>query len=339
MRIVFAFALAACALGCKNAEQPPPGLPDFDGSVSPGQGGGSTGGGGDAGGATDGGTALATASSPEAIVVADGFVYYTNSGAGTVSAVSTSGGTPNDLATGLDTPWALTVAAGTVYFTLAPTAGTGGVESVPTGGGSVTSIQQGVVGAVGLASDGTNLYWTITNGGVSIETVPLAGGTPKDVLDFGGDLVPTALALSNGFLYVATSGTQAAVLRGATTGTGNLAQLDAQQVATFGDVAVSQSIVYATIDDTAPNGSIVAYGTNGTPQTIASSLDQPTRLAIDGSHLYFTDPAGGNVWVKDLASSDAPVVFASGLSSPVPIAVADAVYVGASDAIWRFGKK
>jgi len=339
MRIA-AFALLLFA--CQNQEAPPPNLGDFDGSgpISPNNGGGE--GGGD-GSASEGGV-VAAASNPKGIFVANGFVYYTNFASGgsdgRVSVVAASGGTPTDLATGLTGPAAIAVSASTVYFTLDPVAGTGGLSSVPTTGGNVTTIQSGVTGATGIAVDATNVYWTNENSGVLVYFVPLAGGTPKQILDFGGALSPTGLVIATTDVYVPTDGAQAAVLAGTTSGSTNLAPLDAQTTIMYADVAVSGATVYATVDDVSPAGAIVSFPRTGGPaKTIVSGLSHPQRLAIDGTNLYFTDPTGGNVWIVDLTqSTPSAALVASGLTLPLPITVADALYVGAADAIVRIAK-
>jgi hypothetical protein len=339
------FLAIACAVACSQNEVMPPMLGDFDGSI-PVPPGGSI---GDGGGNVEAGeagtvTTLAVASNPKGLFLASGYVYYTNyaTGAadGSVSAVPTTGGAQADLATGLTAPWAITVGAGNAFFTQSPTSGTGGVYSVATTGGTPTPVMATTTGAVGIVSDGTNLYWTLDagGGGTSIEMVALGGGTPKDILDIGGDITPTALTLSGTSLFIGTTGTQAAVLTGLTTGTGNLTELDTPTTVTMGDVVASATNVYVTVDDIAPNGAIVSYprGT-GSPQTIAASLNHPQRMALDGTNLYFTDPAGGNVWLVDLTTNTASI-FASGLNAPLPIAVSDALYVGDADAIVRIAK-
>jgi len=327
---------------CTPAQDNPPLLGDFDGKapISPSGGGG---GNGEAGPADAGGSVIAPATNPMGIFVTGGFVYFTSyatgAGDGTVSVVASLGGTVQTLASALNAPQALTVASNTVYFTLVPAAGTGSVAAVPTSGGTVTSVQATALGALGIVNDGTNLYWTGDSSGVLIEMVPLAGGTPKQLLDIGGDIHPQGLTLSGADLYVPTTGTQAAVLHGLASGAGNLSPLDVQAPQTFADVAASLTTVYATVDDSAPNGAIIAYprGT-GSPVTVATSLNHPQRLAIDGTNLYFTDPQDGDVWVLDLTSTNAPALFASGLDAPLPIAVADAVYVGVQSAIVRLPK-
>lgn len=322
----------------------PPGLPDFDGGmpVSP-PGTGGDGGTLDSG---DGGaiTTLATASNPKGIFLAAGYVYYTNFASGGsdgfIATVATTGGTASSLASTITAPWALTVTSGFVFFTQAPVAGTGGVSVVATTGGTVTPVRQSITSAYGIVTDGTNLFWTLDNGGagVSIETIPITGGSTKAILDIGGDISPTAMTLAGTTLFISTTGTQAALLTGQTTGSGNLTELDAPTSITMSDVAASSTTIYVAVDDASPNGAIVAYprGT-GSPQTIVTSLNHPRRLALDGTHLYFTDELGGNVWVVDLTTNTA-AVYATGLNAPVPIAVADALYVGAADAILRIPK-
>lgn len=335
--------LTLIAIGACTAETPPPNLGNFDGSTTPAPGTGGvplT----DASVANDGGiVALAAASNPKGIALANGNVYYTNFGGGSsdgsVSVVSTTGTGAANLATGLDGPWALSLTAGTVFFSLAPTAGAGGLSSVSIGGGTPTPIQQNAFGVVGVANDGTNLFWTIDSGaGVTIATVPLAGGNGKSPNDVPGDIHPVALTLSGGSLFMATSGTQATIVATSASDTALIA-LDVQATVTFADVVASTTTIYATVDDVAPSGQIIAYprGT-GSPVTIATSLNHPQRLAIDGIHLYFTDPVGGNVWVKDVTVPDPPVIYASGLNAPLPVAIADALYVGDADAIVRIPK-
>ncbi|HEY2369313.1 MAG TPA: hypothetical protein VGH87_23105 [Polyangiaceae bacterium] len=336
------FALTLLFFACQNDEVNPPFIPDFDGSgpISPGNGtsnDGGTGEGGEAG-------ALSAASNPKGIFVSNGSVYYTNfasgSGDGTVSVIATTGGTPTDLVTGLTSPAAIAVASGTVYFTLDPTSGTGGVSSVPAGGGSVTSIQTSVTGAAGIAVDATNVYWTTENSGAFVWFVPLAGGTPKQVLDFGGALTPTGLVIDTTDVFVPTDGPQAAVLAGTTSGSTNLTPLDTQSSITYADVGVSATTVYAIVDDIAPAGAVVSFPRAGGPQkTVVTGLNHPQHLVLDGTNLYFTDPDGGNVWLVDLTqATPAAVQFATGLNLPLPIAVADALYVGDADAIVRIPK-
>jgi hypothetical protein len=338
---VRSLTLLLLVVACQNNDEHPPLLPDTDSGTPVSPGGGPTGNDG-ASDVAEGGTVTTTASNPRGIFVSNGLVYYTNfasgAGDGTVSVAPASGGAHTDLATALTAPWAITVAAGTVYFTLAPV-GTGGVSSVPATGGSVTSIQTGLSSALGIAADGTNVYWSFDSGGPVVSFVPLAGGTPKQLLAFGGALVPTGLLITGTDVYVPTDGSQAAVLAG-TTGGSPLTALDAQTPITFADVVVSSTTVYATVDDVAPAGAIVSFPRAGGPaKTVVGNLNHPQRLALDGTHLYFTDPEGGNVWVVDVSqTTPAATLLASGLILPLPIAVADALYVGAADSIVRIPK-
>ncbi len=346
MRILALASVSFVALwaACTSNENYPPNLPDFDGAppVSPGGGGGGDGG-FDSG---DGGaiTALAGASNPKGIFLAAGYVYYTNFASGgsdgSIATVATTGGQAATLASTLTAPWALVVTSGFAFFTQAPVAGTGGVSAVATTGGTVTPVRQSITDAFGIVTDGTNLFWTTGNSGagVSVETIPISGGSTKDILDIGGDISPTAMTLLGTSLFISTTGTQAAPLAGQTTGTGNLTELDTPTSIAMSDIAVSSTTIYVAIDDAAPNGAIVAYPRgSGSPQTIVTSLNHPRRLALDGTHLYFTDELGGNVWVVDLTTNTSGI-YASSLNAPLPIAVADALYVGDADAIVRIPK-
>jgi hypothetical protein len=345
-------ALASCSLvalgvACQSSPDHPPYLPDSDGSTTPPPPtGGPDASGGDGGGDAGAVTVLGPASNPRAIVVSGKYVYFTNFGTGANQDGSIGfltndfSSAPGSVESPVTAPWAMTLAGQRIYYTRMPTSGTGSVEWISTTGGTAVVVQSNVTNAYGIVNDGTNVYFThdVSGAGVAIQSVAIGTTGGTDILDLGGDLLPTALALSGASLFVATQGTQAAVLAGPTSGAGNFSELDAPSSATMGDVVATSTTVYVTIDDAAPNGAILAYPSGGgSPQTIASGLNQPQRMAIDGTHLYFTDPADGDVWVVDLGSN-AIALFASGLTSPLPITVADAVYVGDADAILQIPK-
>ena len=345
MRRLLASVLLLAA--CNDAPDLPPYLGDSDGKAPPPPGG-STIGGGDAGSDADAAagapTTLASAKNPKGLFLSDTYVYYTNyaSGAadGTVSRVGADGSNPGDVTTGVTAPWAVVVESGFVTFTTSPGAGTGGVFVVAESGGTATQVRSGIVGAVGLALDSAgNVLWTTDTGGVQVEHAPVGTAAFTKILDYGGAVSSEALAVSGVDVFVATGGSGAAVLGGQTSGTGNLAPLDTPTNATFGDVAVSSLTVYASFDDGSQTGAIVSFPRGGGAMTnLVTGISHPGRLALDGSNLYFTDPQGGAIWVVDVNAPAAPTLVASGLSSPLPIAVGDAIYVGASDAIVRIPK-
>ena len=347
MRRLLASVLLLAA--CNDAPDLPPYLGDSDGKAPPPPGGSTIGGGdggsGDADADAGAPTTLASAKNPKGLFLSGAYVYYTNyaSGAadGTVSRVGADGSNPQDVTTGVTAPWAVVVESGFVTFTTAPGAGTGGVFAVAESGGTATQVRSGIVGAVGLALDSAgNVFWTTDTGsGVQVERAAVGTAVFTSILDFGGAVSPEALAVSGVDVFVATGGSGAAVLRGQTSGSGNLAPLDTPTNATYGDVAVSSLTVYATFDDGALTGAIVSFPrAGGVATNLVTGINHPGRLALDGNNLYFTDPQGGAIWVVDVNAPAAPALVASGLSSPLPIVVGDAIYVGASDAIVRIPK-
>jgi hypothetical protein len=173
-----------------------------------------------------GGTVTILANSlngPTYITASGGEVYWTDYGGGTVKKTSTTIGAPTSgtvLVPAADNyfPLGLAVNGSSVYFA-ANSGGpnSGEILSVPTGGGTVTTIAAGQIqgGPWALTTDATNVYWTnvkgATNNG-SLYLAPLAGcGTstscPTDLTPgTEGIDAPTGVAVDADGVYVTGTG-------------------------------------------------------------------------------------------------------------------------------------
>ncbi len=332
---VFALALLACSepthpptLDTGKNIPPPGGSTQSDASAD----------------AAAGVQSLATADHPHGIAVGSGYVYFTNyvtgaPGEGWVGSVPAAGGASTLVANSLDGPWALALTSTDVVFTTSPASGTGGVYSVPQGGGAVAALETNLLLAVGVVVDSTNAYWVDQNGGLVVERATLDGGTPQEIGNYGGVVDPAGLALSGLDLYFSGSGPNGGAFHVVATGDGGVADvLDAPQSLPFAGVAVDTTKVYVAIADDTPAGQILAYPRGGgVPVVLATGLDRPTSLALDGANLYFTSPRAGTVSVVS-TTGGTPQVVADGLKDPVPLAVGDALYVGVDDAVLRIPK-
>ncbi|HEX4405717.1 MAG TPA: hypothetical protein VH560_12855 [Polyangia bacterium] len=114
-------------------------------------------------------------SSPRAIAVQDGFVYWTDFVDGTILRTSTVGPddsgvrTANRLATGLVAPTDLVVAGGFAY---APDQA-GHIERVPVAGGVLEDVVDVTGVPYGVATDGLSFYWSTEGSAGAIFTSPL----------------------------------------------------------------------------------------------------------------------------------------------------------------------
>jgi hypothetical protein len=136
-------------------------------------------------------------------VVGDGHaIYWTDRGAGTVTAGATTPagppGAPATLATGQSKPSLIALARDTLYWT---NAGDGTVMAVPTSGGTPVILAQGQASPYGIAASTSAIYWTDQDGG-TVMKVPPDGGIPVTLAS--GEPTPYALALDDTNVYFTT---------------------------------------------------------------------------------------------------------------------------------------
>jgi hypothetical protein len=105
-------------------------------------------------------------------------------GDGAILKTALGGGGVTTLASGQNTPNAVAVAAGSVYWTTEGTTLHDGLDGTvmrgPVSGGPATMIAQGGVGG-GIAVDAASVYWTSrdpSSGNESLVKAPIAGGSP-----------------------------------------------------------------------------------------------------------------------------------------------------------------
>jgi hypothetical protein len=177
---------------------------------------------------------------------------------------------------------------------------------------SLVTLASGQDGAIGIAVDGTSVYWT-TNGG-TVSKVPIGGGAVVTLAAQGGSTFGiaidsasvywTALAPSGNGPVVSANGT---VMKVALAGGDPVTLATGQNQVAF--IAVDGTSVYWTNQDTtAPgSGTVMKIALDGgMPTTLASGQLGPQGIAVDRTSVYWAnqEPPG--------SSKGAPV----GSSSP-----------------------
>ncbi len=273
--------------------------------------------------AKEGGTPIVIASgqvSPTSIAIDANDVYWTNSGTsscssvtgactsnadGTIMSVPLAGGTPTVVAGGQRTPVSIAVDAVNAYFVDEGTGvynspdTDGSVMKVPIGGGTPTALATGLSYPGALAIDATSVYWTVLN--------PDLTGTLMKVAIAGGAVTTLATGWWGWEIQ---------------TGDGTIPQLIA---------ADGTSVYWVTGNINGAKAQIMKVATSGGPTTSLSSIQSEfTTLALDATHLYWTD--GGN-FLSLLTAGGVPTTFATGEAPQEPGGLA----LDATNVYWTDG--
>jgi hypothetical protein len=238
---------------------------------------------------TAGGTAMTVADgadAPGCVVVDSGFAYYTN-GAGAILRAPVAGGAPQPVVTGqhllpLRTP-RFAVGGGKVYWVtdvygpVDAFSGKNAIVRAPVGGGAVEVVFTDIVGEPGgLAVLGSTIYYSDQMG---MYARPFGAPLPA--------AVGQSTLHSNRF---AVGGNKLAVVEVNSIGTGDVAVFGLDGT---GRVVVSMSLATSlAVDDSGVyanrDGRLVRFALNG-QRTDALSDSPPRAIALDATHVYFTD--------------------------------------------------
>ncbi len=249
--------------------------------------------------------------------------------------------TPTVLASGVPGPRAILVDDQNVYFA---DHGSISVESMSKVDGSGRTVVAGAqVFPERLTTDGTRLYWTNDSDVLgSFDSVFKTGGQSyilaRDIPS------PSGIAVSNGFLYVATSSPNNAsacttdawtdsILKcsstagcyvAACTTTGGPLPIATQTGASPLSLAVNATTLYWTSYAGKAVYSCPLPDCAGGPQPFATGLSGPTDIVVNNGYVYFTDTAAGSVLRCGSAGcSGKPQVVVTGQADPEYLAVDD----------------
>jgi hypothetical protein len=258
-------------------------------------------------------------------------VYWTNSGAtsanppvlGSVMQAKKDGSAVVTLTTGEDTPFAVHVAGGLVYWSSYSVASI--MRNTPIGGGKITDLVEAPA-TRDFAVGTTHIWWTREPD--DIQRIPIGGvalGT-----DGGGSDLLSSNPLSNGIIADSDSvywvNKQDGYIKRADQDFANETPLATGDVPW--DIVVDATSIYWTEQGSSPNSGKVLKaskvdGANGV--TIAMGQAGPEGIAIDATSVYWANKAGGTIMKAPLGGG-AATVLASGQMTPVNVAV-DATHV------------
>ena len=273
---------------------------------------------------------LAMGSAPYGLAVDANNVYWTNAGntgavpplLGSVMQAKTDGTGVVTLKASEDTPYAVHVAGGMVYWTSYAVGGV--MRRTPIGGGAVTNLVDAPTTrdfSVGTA----HIWWTREPD--DIQRIPIDGVSASDS---GSILLQTGNPLANGITSDASSvywvDKQDGYIKRADFDFANETPLATGDIPW--DIEVDGTSVYWTEQGSSPNtGKVMktAKADGSASVTIAMGQAGPHGIAIDATSVYWANKEDGTINKAPLAGG-ATTVLAKGQMSPENVAV-DALHV------------
>ena len=224
---------------------------------------------------------------------------------------------PTILATGLAAPLGLAIDDAWLYFT---DTNADNVMRVAKAGGAPVAIVPHQFAAseqpYGIAVTSTHIFWTAYFA-TFVGRAGLAGETP--LLLSTGQGYATRIAVDDTSVYWIIPGGIRKIARDGGTAVAIGAQSGAR------DLVVDTTGVYLTNSGlSSGGGAVVRMGLGGeAPLTLASGLNDPEGIALDATHVYWTEKGGGTV-MKVPRGGGAATVLASGQQAPLGLAVVPA---------------
>jgi hypothetical protein len=224
---------------------------------------------------------------------------------------------PTIVATGLTAPVGLAIDDAWVYFT---DTNADNVMRVAKAGGAPVAIVPHQFAAseqpYGIAVTSTQIFWTAYFAAF-IGRAGLAGESP--LLLSTGQGYATRIAVDDTSVYWIIPGGIRKIGRDGGTAVAIGAQSGAR------DLVVDPTGVYLTSSGLSSGGGLVVrMGLGGeAPVTLASGLNDPQGIALDPTHVYWTEKGGGTV-MKVPRGGGAATVLASGQQAPLGLAVVPA---------------
>ena len=224
---------------------------------------------------------------------------------------------PTVVATGLAAPLGLAIDDAWLYFT---DTNADNVMRVAKAGGAPVAIVPHQFAAseqpYGIAVTSTHIFWTAYFAAF-IGRAGLAGETP--LMLSTGEGYATRIAVDDTSVYWIIPGGIRKIGRDGGTAVAIGAQSGAR------DLVVDTTGVYLTSSGLSSGGGmVVRMGLGGeAPMTLASGLNDPQGIALDATHVYWTEKGGGTV-MKVPRGGGAATVLASGQQAPLGLAVVPA---------------
>ena len=220
------------------------------------------------------------------IALDDDNVYWTDSKAGSVMAVPLTGGQPQAIATGQNSPYGIAVEAGSVYWT---DVGAGTVMTVPVAGGEPTTLASDQLGPCGIAVDDTHVYWTNYGAG-TLTRLPIGGGAREELAAHLTN--PWRVVVYAGKAYWSNLGAGNLMMISLGSAPSEPTTLASEQPAPS-HLAVDATGVYWT--DVASGSVMTVPLAGGTPFQLAAQQSGPAGIATNGAAVYWASYLGDAV--------------------------------------------
>lgn len=277
------------AKGAASSSSSGSGLESGSGGANSGSGSGTSAGSGTCSAGQAAITLASGQSNPFGIAVDATSVYWTNIG-GSVVKVPLSGGATVTIALADVGATAITVDSTSVYWTSDGSSG-GLVMKVLLGGGTPVTLASQQNHPRGIAVDATRVYWANSGNGANgtVMTMPLTGGAPTTLASGQSD--PQGVAVDGTSVYWSDSnGTllKVPLQGGAITTLVSIQSNGSSEPALGGAISLYGASAYLTGGAGGQNVMRVALG-GGAEVTLASGQLEPTDVAVDATHVYWTN--------------------------------------------------
>jgi hypothetical protein len=242
-------------------------------------------------------------------------VYWTDRGSGQVMQAALDGSNPIVLAAGEDSPIALQVVGGHVYWVSYSAVGV--LRRVPIGGGPVVDLVEAPA-ARKLVVGADFIWWTREPD--DIQRVPIAGLPDGGVADLlSANLLTNGIALDASAIYWVNRAD--GYVKKADYDLGNETAIGTGDVPW--DIAVDDARVYWTEQGSVPGSGRVAMAgkQDGSGAVVlADQQGKPHGIAIDAERVYWANEGDGTIAAAPIAGGPA-VVLAEGQDAPANVAV------------------
>ncbi len=257
---------------------------------------------------------MASAIAGPNVVAVDSERVYWGSDDGTVRSLPHAGGGETLLASGQDSPLDIDVDGGAVYWT-AYQDGTV-MKTDKNGGGTPVRLAENQDSPQQMDLDGTHVYWSMPSKD-SVARVAKSGGAVEVLTTSATDAEGLTVDATNVYATLGSSGAIGALpLSGGavvnlSTGWVYPSYLDSDDSVLF----------WSSGGSTIGDGRVVSSAKDGSnAKELVSGLRDPSHVVAHGSHVYFTDPDGGQV-LRVPKAGGALDVIANGQATPSGIAV------------------
>lgn len=237
------------------------------------------------------------------------YVYWANYSTGNIKKYPLAGGSASAVASVGIYANALALGGGELFFHTYPNAWIGQVTTAGTGSGQFATTAS--INGQNLATDAGFLYWTDYSAG-TVDKVAL-GASPlpaAPTVIASGETTPLAPYVTATDVYWIQSGASGAV-RHAALASPSAATLNATPLPTPVGVVVDGSYAWVLAQGTSANG--YADGAvyripvaGGAPLAVAQGLHQPTSIAMDAGHVYWTN---ANTTTAGTRNSDGTIMM------------------------------